>query len=228
MARIWPNIERALHWIDHYGDRDGDGFIEYGRLTPHGLLQQGWKDSQESVFHADGRIPKGPIALCEVQGYVDAAKRQIADVFAAFRREERARELRQEADSLKKRFDAEFWCEEISSYALALDGDKRRCQVRSSNAGQTLFTGIASDSHAGRIVTELGSEKYFSGWGIRTIAVGESRYNSGGITLHAGRAIGSSAIALYGWLASPCSEVRSGRYGLSLRRWQTLVRSKHF
>ena len=177
MVRIWPNIERALHWIDHYGDRDGDGFIEYGRLTPHGLLQQGWKDSQESIFHADGRIANGPIALCEVQGYVYAAKRQMADVFAAFRQEDRAQKLCQEAESLKKRFDAEFWCEEISSYALALDGDKRRCQIRSSNAGQTLFTGIASDSHAGRIITELGSEKYFSGWGIRTIAMGESRYN---------------------------------------------------
>src|ERR1700731_4459309 len=104
IARIWPNIEKALDWIDHYGDRDGDGFIEYGRLTPHGLLQQGWKDSQESIFHADGRIANGPIALCEVQGYVYAAKRQMADVFAAFRQEDRAQKLCQESESLKKRF----------------------------------------------------------------------------------------------------------------------------
>ena len=177
MSRIWQNIEKALDWIDHYGDRDGDGFVEYGRFTPHGLLQQGWKDSQDSIFHADGSIAKGPIALCEVQGYVYAAKREIADVSDALGRSERGQELRQEAESLKKRFHDAFWCEEISSYALALDGDKQRCQIRSSNAGHTLLTGIASEDHAERIIAELGSEKYFSGWGIRTIAAGEARYN---------------------------------------------------
>jgi glycogen debranching enzyme len=177
ISRIWPNIERALDWIDHFGDRDGDGFVEYGRLTPHGLLQQGWKDSQDSIFHADGSIPKGPIALCEVQGYVYAAKREMADVSDALGRTERGQELRREAESLKRRFDDAFWCEEISSYAIALDGDKQRCQIRSSNAGHTLCTGIASEEHAERIIAELGSEKYFSGWGIRTIAAGEARYN---------------------------------------------------
>jgi glycogen debranching enzyme len=177
ISRIWPNIERALDWIDHFGDRDGDGFVEYGRLTPHGLLQQGWKDSQDSIFHADGSMAKGPIALCEVQGYVYAAKREMADVSDALGRTERGQELRQEAESLKKRFHDAFWCEEISSYAIALDGDKQRCQIRSSNAGHTLWTGIASEDHAGRIIEELGSEKYFSGWGIRTIAAGEARYN---------------------------------------------------
>jgi glycogen debranching enzyme len=175
--RIWPNIERALDWIDHFGDRDGDGFVEYGRLTPQGLLHQGWKDSQESIFHADGSLAKGPIALCEVQGYVYAAKREMADVSDALGRTARGRELRQEAESLKKRFQDAFWCEEISSYAIALDGDKQRCQIRSSNAGHTLCTGIAMENHAERIIAELGSEKYFSGWGIRTIAAGEARYN---------------------------------------------------
>lgn len=177
IVRLWPNIEKALDWIDHYGDRDGDGFVEYGRLTPHGLLQQGWKDSQDSIFHADRSIAKGPIALCEVQGYVHAAKREIADVSEALGKSERARVLRQEADSLKKRFHESFWCEEISSYAIALDGDKQQCQVRNSNAGHTLFTRIASDNHAERIIAELGSERFFSGWGIRTIASGEVRYN---------------------------------------------------
>ena len=177
IVRIWPNIEKALHWIDRYGDRDGDGFVEYGRLTPQGLLQQGWKDSQESVFHADRSIANGPIALCEVQGYVYAAKREIADVSRALGRIERAQELRQEAELLKKRFHDAFWCEEISTYAMALDGNKQRCQIRSSNAGHTLFTGIFSENHADRIIAELGSENYFSGWGIRTIAAGEARYN---------------------------------------------------
>jgi glycogen debranching enzyme len=175
--RIWPNIERALHWIDHYGDRDGDGFIEYGRLSPHGLLQQGWKDSQDSIFHADGSLAKGPIALCEVQGYVYAAKREIADVSKALDESEPTSRLRHEAELLRKRFQDAFWCEEISSYAIALDGDKQRCQIRSSNAAHTLFTGIASQKHAERIIAELGSEKFFSGWGIRTIATGEARYN---------------------------------------------------
>jgi glycogen debranching enzyme len=177
IVRIWPNIEKALHWIDRYGDGDGDGFVEYGRLTPQGLLQQGWKDSQESIFHADRSIPNGPIALCEVQGYVYAAKREIADVSRALGGLERAQELDQEADLLKKRFHDAFWCEEISTYAMALDGKKQRCQIRSSNAGHTLFSGIVPESHADRIISELGSEEYFSGWGIRTIAVGEARYN---------------------------------------------------
>jgi glycogen debranching enzyme len=177
IAAIWPNIEKALDWIDYYGDRDGDGFVEYGRSTPEGLLQQGWKDSQESIFHADRSIAKGPIALCEVQSYVYAAKRGIADVSRALGGFERARELCQEAESLKNRFHEAFWCEEISTYAVALDGSKQRCQVRSSNAGHTLFSGIASEGHVDRIITELGSENYFSGWGIRTIAAGEARYN---------------------------------------------------
>jgi glycogen debranching enzyme len=177
LVRIWPNIEKALHWIDRYGDRDGDGFVEYGRLTPQGLLHQGWKDSQESIFHADRSLANGPIALCEVQAYVYAAKREIADVSKALGGLERAQELRQEAELLKKRFHEAFWCEEISTYAIALDGNKQRCQIRSSNAGHTLFSGIVSESHADRIIAELGSESYFSGWGIRTIAAGEARYN---------------------------------------------------
>ncbi len=177
LIRIWPNIENALHWIDQYGDRDGDGFVEYGRFNPHGLLQQGWKDSQDSIFHADGSIAKGPIALCEVQGYVYAAKREISDVFKELDQTERAEELLQAAERLKKRFHEAFWCEKISSYAIALDGAKRRCEIRSSNAGHTIFTGIALEEHAEKIIAELTTEKYFSGWGIRTIAAGEARYN---------------------------------------------------
>ncbi|MBV8140545.1 MAG: amylo-alpha-1,6-glucosidase, partial [Verrucomicrobia bacterium] len=177
LARIWPNIENALNWIDHYGDRDGDGFVEYGRFTSSGLLQQGWKDSQDSIFHADGTMASGPIALCEVQAYVYAAKREIADVAEALGQSGKAGQLRQAASSLRKRFDEAFWCEEISTYAIALDGDKKQCQVRNSNAGHTLFTGIALPDHAERIIAEMGSERYFSGWGIRTIAMGEVRYN---------------------------------------------------
>jgi len=175
--RICPNIERALHWIDKYGDRDGDGFIEYGHSSHRGLLQQGWKDSQDSVFDRDGRLAEGPIALCEVQGYVYAAKSKIADVFECLGKHERASILRREAAVLKDRFHEAFWCTGISSYAIALNGAKQRCEVRSSNAGQILFTGIGSRAHCRAIITELESKSFYSGWGVRTIAAGEARYN---------------------------------------------------
>jgi glycogen debranching enzyme len=174
---IWPNIENALNWIDLYGDKDGDGFVEYGQSSPHGLFQQGWKDSNDSIFHANGSVAKGPIALCEVQSYVYGAKREIAEAAEALGRSEQADKLRRESEALKRRFQEAFWCPEICSYAIALDGEKRQCQVRSSNAGHTLFTGIPSEEHARQIVRQLRSEEYFSGWGVRTVATTEVRYN---------------------------------------------------
>jgi len=177
LGRISPNIERALNWIDQYGDRDEDGFVEYGHSSRFGLSQQGWKDSQDSIFHSDGTLAEGPVALCEVQGYVYAAKREIADVFEGLGKQEKAAALRKEAALLKDRFHEAFWCEKISSYAIALDGEKRRCEVRSSNAGQILFTGLGSADQCRKIVSELGSEIFYSGWGVRTIAASEARYN---------------------------------------------------
>ncbi|MBV9643717.1 MAG: amylo-alpha-1,6-glucosidase [Verrucomicrobia bacterium] len=177
MRSIWGNIQLALDWIDKFGDRDGDGFVEYARLSSNGLVQQGWKDSHDSVFHADGRLASGPIALCEVQAYVYAAKRGIAAVAAALGYDKQGRELEREAETLRARFHEGFWCEEISLYALALDKEKRQCQVRSSNAGQCLFTGIASAEYAQRIAENLLGDAFFSGWGIRTIASSEVRFN---------------------------------------------------
>jgi glycogen debranching enzyme len=177
VSRISPNIERALNWIDQYGDPDEDGFVEYGHSSRYGLSQQGWKDSQDSVFHSDGTLAEGPIALCEVQGYIYAAKREIADLFEDLGKQEKAASLRKEAAFLKDRFHEAFWCEKMSSYAIALDGEKRRCEVRSSNAGQILFTGLGSADHCRRVVSELESEIFYSGWGVRTIAAGEARYN---------------------------------------------------
>lgn len=174
---IWPQIEAALAWCDKYGDRDGDGFVEYFRETPNGLANQGWKDSQDSIFHADGSLATGPIALCEVQGYVYAAKRAAAHLAAVVGHPARARRWAKQAEELKRRFDEAFWCEEIGTFALALDGDKRPCRVRSSNAGHALFTGIAEASRAPGVAAALLSPEGFSGWGIRTIAQGESRYN---------------------------------------------------
>jgi glycogen debranching enzyme len=177
ISRICSNIERALDWIDEYGDSDRDGFVEYGHSSRHGLLQQGWKDSQDSVFHSDGTLAQGPIALCEVQGYVYAAKSEIAEVFDRLGKPQKAAVLRKEAAVLKDRFHKAFWSEKISSYAIALDGEKRRCEVRSSNAGQILFTGLGSADHCRRLVSELESEVFYSGWGVRTIAAGQARYN---------------------------------------------------
>jgi glycogen debranching enzyme len=174
---IWPNVERALRWIDTYGDADGDGFVEYARRSPSGLVQQGWKDSHDSVFHADGTLAEGPIALCEVQGYVYAAKRGAAELASVLGHDERAAALRAEAESLRQRFEQAFWCEDLSTYALALDGKKRPCRVRTSNAGQCLFTGIVSLERARRLASTLTGEDSFSGWGIRTLARSEACYN---------------------------------------------------
>jgi glycogen debranching enzyme len=177
MRSIWRNIQMALDWIDNFGDRDGDGFVEYARFSSGGLMQQGWKDSHDSVFHADGRLAPAPIALCEVQGYVYSAKSGIRVVAAALGYEKQSQKLEHEAEALRTRFHEAFWCEDISMYALALDKEKRQCQVRSSNAGQCLFSGIADAKHAHRITQSLMSDAFFSGWGIRTIASSEVRYN---------------------------------------------------
>jgi glycogen debranching enzyme len=174
---LWPHIRAALRWCDEFGDRDGDGFVEYHRKTEAGLVNQGWKDSYDAIFHSDGKAAEGPIALCEVQAYVYAAKRAAADLAKALNDSELAVTLGLEAEQLRARFEEAFWCEEISTYALALDGKKRRCRVRTSNAGHALFAGIASPERARRVADTLLSEHSFSGWGIRTVASGEARYN---------------------------------------------------
>jgi glycogen debranching enzyme len=177
LKELWPHIDAALAWIDRYGDRDGDGFVEYGRRGKTGLANQGWKDSGDSIFHADGSDAETPIALCEVQGYVYAAKHHAARVAAAIGFATRAARLAHEAESLQARFEAAFWCDEIGTYALALDGKKRPCKVRSSNAGQLLFTGIVSRERAGLVADQLLGTDFFTGWGIRTIGAAECRYN---------------------------------------------------
>jgi len=174
---IWPNIQRALAWIDRFGDIDGDGFVEYERRSQTGLVQQGWKDSHDSVFHADGRLADTPIALCEVQGYVYQAKRYAAQLALLLGDETLSCELHDAAERLKENFNECFWCDEIGSYALALDGYKKPCAVRSSNAGHALWSGIASQEHAERIARQLLGEEFFCGWGIRTLSSREVRYN---------------------------------------------------
>jgi glycogen debranching enzyme len=174
---LWPSVAAAMDWIDRCGDRDGDGFVEYQRQSADGLVHQGWKDSDDAVFHADGTPARGPIALCEVLGYVYAARRAAAALAAGLGHGDRSREMLRQAESLRARFEQAFWCEDLSIYALALDGDKRPCRVRTSNAGQCLFTGIASPAHAERVAQSLMAEPGFSGWGVRTVASTASRYN---------------------------------------------------
>ncbi len=181
LRELWPAAERALEWMDKFGDMDRDGFLEYGATSgeglQHGLRNQGWKDSFDAIFHADGELAKGPIALCEVQGYAYAARKSAALCARQLGDTDRARKLEVQADDLASRFEEAFWCEDIGFYAIALDGEKKPCRVRSSNAGQLLWTGIIRADRARQIADALVSPKFFSGWGIRTIAVGEARYN---------------------------------------------------
>ena len=177
LTEIWPHVERALDWIDRHGDIDGDGYVEYARRSSTGLVNQGWKDSEDSVFHADGRLATGPIALCEVQGYVYLARVHAARLARFLGDEAQAVELERRAAALREQFERDFWSEELGTYALALDGEKRPCRVSTSNAGHVLWSGIADPAHARRTGATLLSPACFSGWGVRTLAEGEPRYN---------------------------------------------------
>jgi glycogen debranching enzyme len=209
LAAIWPNIKMALQWIAGHGDRDGDGFVEYGRRRSSGLRNQGWKDSDDAVFHADGRIAEPPIALCEVQGYVHLALRLASLLAADMDDYPLSAQLMLQAEKLRRRFEEAFWCEELGTYALALDGDKQRCAVRSSNAGQVLFSGIASPERAARVVAGLFAADFFSGWGVRTVSARERRFNpasyhNGSVWPH-DNAIISFGLARYGHSAQALS-----------------------
>jgi len=216
---IWPNIEAALQWIDCYGDCDGDGFIEYSRRSCDGLLHQGWKDSDDAIFHADGTLARGPIAVCEVQGYAYAAWRAGAALAMTLLRPEQAAQFASRADALRDRFEDAFWCDELSTYALALDGDKQPCRVRTSNAGQCLFSGIAAADRAVKVGRTLLQPELFSGWGIRTAGAGEARYNPMGY--HIGsvwphdNALIAYGLARYG-MASEVSRVFTGLFDAAM------------
>jgi glycogen debranching enzyme len=203
VSRLLPHIEAALAWIDEHGDRDGDGFVEYGRLTEEGLVNQAWKDSHDSVFHADGALAKGPIAIAEVQAYVYGAWQAAAEIFRLLDRSERAASFLARAEGLRRAFDASFFDEELGTYVLALDADKQPCRVRSSNAGHALFTGIAYPERAVKVARTLMGASSFSGWGIRTIPSTEARYNpmsyhNGSIWPHDNAMI-ASGLARYGY-----------------------------
>ena len=216
---IWPHIKLALHWIEEYGDIDGDGFVETFRRSSHGLVQQGWKDSWDSVFHEDGTLAQGPLALCEVQGYVYAAKHAAARIAAVLGHVDEGRELFDQAERLKEQFNQVFWSDEISTFALALDYQKRPCRVKSSNPGHCLFTGIATDDYALQTARTLMREDCFSGWGIRTLSTEEVRYNpmsyhNGSVWPH-DNAVITAGFARYG-LKDAANKVITGLFESSL------------
>src|SRR5712692_1918436 len=210
---LWPHVEAALAWIDNYGDEDGDGFVEYSRRSANGLVQQGWKDSSDSVFHADGRLAEPPIALCEVQGYVYAAKYSAAQLAAVLGRMEQAAALKSQATALQAKFEKAFWCRDIGMYAIALDGQKRQCRVRTSNAGHCLYTRVSNPEHARLVAQGLLGPDFFSGWGVRTVGAQEARYNP--ISYHNGsvwphdNALIASGLSKYG-IKDLASRILSG------------------
>jgi glycogen debranching enzyme len=174
---LWPALQRAAQWIQRYGDSDGDGLIDYARGADSGLANQGWKDSEDSVFHADGRFPRGPIALVEVQGYAFAAYRALARL-SELRGEAEARATWEaRAEHVRAQVETRFWMPEAEFYGIAVDGEGALCRIQASNPGHLLFTGLVSPARARKVTERLLSPSFDSGWGIRTLAVGEARYN---------------------------------------------------
>ena len=177
LDRYWPNALAALNWIDKYGDKDGDGLVEYERRSSRGLLNQGWKDSGDAIRDREGRGPTMPVALAEVQGYVFDAKRRMAGLATVRGEADLAKRLLGEAEVLRRRFEDRFWVEDQRYYAMALDGEKRHLDAIASNAGHCLWSGIASPARARAVADRLMGPAMFSGWGIRTYAQGQPGYN---------------------------------------------------
>jgi glycogen debranching enzyme len=173
---LWPNALAAVEWMERYGDRDGDGYLEYQRTSEHGLVNQGWKDSGDAIFHRDGSLAEAPIALVEVQGYRYAALVGLAELADTIGVEQGAG-WRREAAALRERINTEFWMEDEGTYALALDRDKRKCAVVASNAGHLLFCGVPDTPRAESVAARLLRADLFCGWGVRTLASGQPRYN---------------------------------------------------
>ena len=201
LRELIPAVDRALEWVETYGDRDGDGFVEYQRSTDRGLLHQGWKDSFDAITYSDGRAARTPIALAEVQGYVYAAYLARADLAEALG--EDGTPWRERAAELKRRFHEKFWLPSLGFYAMALDGDKRPVDVRASNIGHCLWTGIVDESVAEQVVRHLLDPSMFTGFGLRTLATDAAAYNP--VSYHNGSVwphdtvLCASGIARYGF-----------------------------
>jgi glycogen debranching enzyme len=201
---LMPAVDRAIGWIEGDGDRDGDGFVEYLRRDPAGLVHQGWKDSWDGIRHRDGAIAVPPIALCEVQGYVHAAYRGRASLARALDEGEQVvRSFEERADDLRRRFDETFWMDDLGWYALGLDEHKRPIAPLTSNVGHLLWCGIVPDHRAATLVGHLCSSRVYTGWGLRTLAADETAYNP--LSYHCGSvwphdtAVAVAGLARYGF-----------------------------
>ena len=175
--QLLPAAEAALRWIDEYGDKDGDGFVEYQRKTERGLENQGWKDSRDGVPHLDGTPARPPIALVEVQGYCFDARRRMARIYRQLGRREEAARCTQRAVQLARRIDEAFWDERTGTYAIALDGQKQKVRSTASNMGHLLWSRAVPEAKARKVARALLSAEGFNGWGIRTLSRGQAAYN---------------------------------------------------
>ncbi|WP_078382801.1 amylo-alpha-1,6-glucosidase [Sutcliffiella halmapala] len=174
---LQSNINAALTWIDQYGDRDGDLFVEYHQESSKGIANQGWKDSGDSIVHRTGEYATTPIALSEVQGYVYQAKMGIAAIYDILDKQGEAAQLREQSQKLKEKFDKEFWMEDVQFYAIALDSDKKQVGTITSNPGHVLFSEMLDKNKAEAVINTLLSPKMFTGYGLRTMGKGEAGYN---------------------------------------------------
>ncbi len=203
IRRLEPSIRAALAWARDYGDKDGDGLIEYSRASETGLRNQGWKDSEDAIFHADGTLCDGPIALIEIQAYHVAALRDGAELLAALGSADEAAHMRLDAENLSAKIDEKFWDDDLKSFCIGLDGNKERIRVVSSNAGHMLFAGAVADDRARQLAETLRAPALLTGWGLRTIAAGAARYNpmgyhTGSIWPHDNSLI-AAGLARYGY-----------------------------
>jgi glycogen debranching enzyme len=175
--RLWPSLLAATGWVENRMEHSSSGFIDYARGTATGLINQGWKDSSDSIFHADGRLPPPPIAVVEVQGYAYAAFRAMSRLAAMRGERERSVGWAERARRLRAEIERRYWVPELNFYALAIDGEGERCCVHASNAGHLLYCGVPSAERGALVANALLGERFASGWGIRTLAQGEARYN---------------------------------------------------
>ena len=204
VSQLLPHADRALAWIDEFGDRDGDGYVEYQQRGERGLANQGWKDSWDAVRHVNGELARAPIALCEVQGYVYSAYLARAHLASDAGDTATATRYRVKAEELRRRFNEDFWLEETGWYAMGLDADKRPIAALASNVGHCLWTGIIEPDRAALVAKRLMSADLFSGWGIRTLAASMAAYNP--VSYHNGsiwphdNALCAAGLARYGFV----------------------------
>jgi len=208
-----PNVDRAIDWIERFGDKDQDGYVEYQRQTDRGLRNQGWKDSWDGIRYADGRVADPPIALCEVQAYVYGAYKARARIAKAFGDDDLWDLYRGKASALKERFNRDFWLEDRGWLAIGLDEGKQPIDSLTSNMGHCLWTGILDEDRAGEVAKKLTSPEMASGWGIRTLASSMGGYNP--LSYHCGSvwphdtAIGAAGLMRYGFTEQSVSIIKS-------------------